>query len=790
MEKDMVAQDQKSRVKIKQFINKLLKVWYWFIISMILGVGLAWFVNHYQTPLYKLESIVMVDENKNTMTRVSFFKDIQPNNEPIVLINSNQSHIGKLKSYMINMKTLKNLGWDISWYQKGFLYNKDLYGEEPYKITILTGKSNLTGIPLTIKQISASDYRISVKGEARIRGISQKIEFDQKGRFGEPFLNNHFGFIVDHDNNRYNSKNGLFFVFNDLESLVLDYQNNLKVFNLVDQLDLLHLSLTGSNPQHEADYLNELSKTYINYGLEEKNRVAENTIKFIDNQLSIITDSLSISENKFTNFRTSNQVVDLAQQGDIVMQKQESLESERSILKMRVDYLHNLLNSTNNAQQLKQVVAPSVLGINDQNLNTLVLKLSDLYSKREALSFTIKDKAPQIQILDNEIKMTHNNIVENVTNLLSSAEVELSNLQKRQGSFSNQLSILPKTEQTLINLRRKFDLHNELYTFLLKMRAESAISYASNQPDIKVLDPARVETALMIRPMKMINYSIGFILGLIFPIFIVQLSEYLNDSLLKKEDVTKLTRVPILGSIVHYRDNEFLTLKDNPRSNLAESFRLLRTNLKFILPVDKKKVIAVQSTNPGEGKSFISSNLATILAMNNIKVLLIDLDMRLPSLHKKFNVDNNKGISSYLGNQNNFDEIIENTSIENLSFIPSGIIPPNPTELLDNENFSNLIIEAQKQFDYIIMDNPPLSIVADGIITGRHADINLFIVRFGYSKRGNLALINDLVSKNTLPKITMVLNDATKNNYESSYNDKNHAYYYSSKRDKLKNATI
>jgi capsular exopolysaccharide synthesis family protein len=281
-------------------------------------------------------------------------------------------------------------------------------------------------------------------------------------------------------------------------------------------------------------------------------------------------------------------------------------------------------------------------------------------------------------------------------------------------------------------------------------------------------------------PNATLNYLVGIILGIIIPFIIIQLYDYFNDSIQTKEAVEKLTKIPILGMIAHNKFDQLLPLQEKPRSNFAESFRLLRTNLKFNLSTGKKNIIAVQSIFPNEGKTFISLNLANVLAMSNLKVLLVDLDMRIPSLHKVFNSENKNGISLFLSDQSNFDEIIETTTIENLSFISSGPIPPNPSELLDNVSFDNFILEAKKRFDYIVLDNPPISLVADGIITGKYADINLFLLRFRQSKKDEVRLIDDLGIKNTLPKLSLVLNDATNSNfaYGTNYSEKNGRGYY------------
>jgi capsular exopolysaccharide synthesis family protein len=371
----------------------------------------------------------------------------------------------------------------------------------------------------------------------------------------------------------------------------------------------------------------------------------------------------------------------------------------------------------------------------------------------------VKDKNPSLQILESEIIHTRNSLEENLNNLLGNAEIEVRSLNERIKRINRQLAAVPRTEQKLTSIKRSFDLNNELYTFLLKKRAEAAIVTASNVPDIKVLDPAHAETAIKIAPKKMINYVVGLILGLTLPLFFILITDYFSSAIWNKEEVEKETNLPILGTIAHRTKKNELVVVDYPRSGIAESFRAIRTNLKFMLINDSQKVIAIHSIIPNEGKSVTSTNLAAIMAVNNKKVLLVGADLRRPRLHKIFDIKNDKGLSSYLIGKYSFNEIVVKSEVKGLSITSSGPLPPNPAELLENGNFERFMKEARENFDYIILDNPPVSFVTDGILIGRHADVNLFLLREGYSHREQIKFINNLVEKKTINKIALVLND-------------------------------
>lgn len=762
--------ETKSNFNFKKFFLRMIRRWPWFALSVFLWVLLAWFYNRHLPSEYSIHSSLIVNEYEAGIKQFNLNQGMNNEASLNVLL---QDHPGRIKSHMINLNTLQNLGWNVFWFQRMTLYDRDLYASEPYMLTLLSNKTNLTDIPIQIQEISGLEYVIQVEGKPGNGRIMSN--FSQKGKFGEPFESTYFNFIIEKKlGNQIYSKN-IFFVIYNLSNLARTYQGKIKVIYNDKMPDIMELVLSEQNAKRGVDFLNKLEQTYIDYGLADKNRVAENTIRFIDNQLRNVTDSLSDSENRFTNFRTRTQSMNISQEGDIFLTKKENLETDKALLENRLVYLKNLRKNMDDSKQMKQIVLPSAFGINDQSLNSLVSKLIDLYSKREVLAFSVQEKAPSFIALNREIETTHENLTQNISAFLSATQNDLNSLNRRMGGTSNQLSLLPKTEQQLISLKRNFDLNNDLYTYLLKMRAESAITYASNQPDVKVLDPARIETVKQTRPMTMVNYLIGLLLGFVIPLGFILGNDLFRGSIQSKDEIEDLTKFPIVGMINHNKHKKDWVVLDSPRSSITESFRLLRTNLKFMLNEKNKKVIAVQSSIPGEGKSFISSNLASVLAMNNLKILLVGVDMRRSKLNQIFQKDNKKGLSTFLSNQDSFHDIIESTSISNLKFVPSGPIPPNPAELLENGNFDIFLEEAKSIFDYIILDSPPVSLVTDGIITGRKADINLFVLRFRYSGKEQVQFINSIEN---LPSMSIVLNDAIEENYSAgNYYNKTNNYY-------------
>jgi len=498
------------------------------------------------------------------------------------------------------------------------------------------------------------------------------------------------------------------------------------------------------------------------------------SLDFINTQLTGISDSLDIASTKFTNFRSRNQVIDLGEEGKVVMDNLKVIESEKAQGQMQLDYFVNLQTYLNNSDY-KQIVSPSVVGINDASLNALVLKLGELYNRRQVLSFSAKENNPTLVMLDNQLGQTREQLNENLRNLIDNAKRNIGSQNQRQNDVNVRMSRLPQKEQQMVNIQRKFNLTSEIYTFLLQKRAETNIALASTTPDVQIIDKARPETADIIGLAPQMIMILGLMLGLSLPLALIFLRNFFDGSIRVQEDIEDHTNLPILGSILHYTTKSDLAVFENPKSNIAESFRTLRTNLQFMLNGTNDKVISIHSCNPSEGKSFIAINLGTILAMNNKKVLIIGADIRKPVIQKRFNQSNDHGLSSYLIGEDKIEDIIFPTSVNNLSLLPSGPIPPNPAEILSKPEMEMLINQVRSQYDYIILDNAPVALVTDGFILSRFADLNIFILRYGVSHKHQIEMINQYASKEIISNPAILINDIKFNAFGSSYY-KNYQY--------------
>jgi tyrosine-protein kinase Etk/Wzc len=522
--------------------------------------------------------------------------------------------------------------------------------------------------------------------------------------------------------------------------------------------------------------LNKLADVYLQSSLDEKNSIVENTINFIDRQLNGIIDSLKIAEDNLLNFRLTNNVIDISQEGGVIFQKLERLQNEKALLNIKFNYYTYIYDYVQSKSDLKDLIAPSSIGIEDPLLNSLIMTLNEYMSEKNVLSYSAKDNTPSLNLINVKIQNAKETLLENLSNIIKTTEITLKDYDKRISLSDSEIKKLPVTEQQLIKIQRKFELSDNIYTYLLEKRAEAGIAQASNIPDNKVLDMARSQNAVQVAPKKSLNYMIALIIGILMPLVVIIILDFFNNKISDRKDIEDGTNVPIIGSIGHNNKETELVVHEKPKSSIAESFRTLRTNVHYILLENKSHVISISSTVSGEGKTFCAINIGSIFAISNKKTLLVGLDLRKPKLHKDLNLENEIGMSSYLIGKNTLAEILIETSIPNLFVIPSGPVPPNPAELIESDKFAMFMEEARAEFDYIVLDTPPIALVTDALLISKHCDANLFVIRQNYSTKTVVKLVNELKENKKIKNFAIVLNDVKVPYYYGIYGRYGYSY--------------
>ncbi len=748
---------------IKRYLSLFLSNWYWFATALFLALTLAYGINRYSDQVFTVSSTLLIQADQVGDTK-SGIESIIPGGDIFRRGQNLKNEIGILRSFNLNCKVMQALPEFRTVYvsvgRRG-IAETQLYKTTPF-IVIPDSASSQPRSRVTINILSKYLYRIQLNGGSN---------FTKDVKFGDQFKDNGFNFVIRlRDSLNYTpGKNELstryYFYFESPKTLANIYRSKLDISPISEGATLVTLSVSGLVASQEADYLNKLMNLYINSGLEFKNATAKSTIAFINVQLGIISDSLSIAERELEKFKLTNKIIDLSSEGSLIKNRLERLENEKANTELQLKYYNYLTEYVESRNESGEIVSPSSVGISDQVMIKLVDNLAEAQKKKNQLTFNIQGELPAVDYAGKDIELARSSLRENLKNSLESIKVAIEDVKKRISEADAELLKLPGTERLMINIQRKYDLNNTVYTYLLEKRAEAGIAMASTVSENRIIDYASDYSSSMIRPQTRKNYILAFLFGFLVPAIGIFLIDYLNNKIIDKKDVEKGTKTPILGFVSHSEHKTEIPVVSSPSSTLAESFRSIRTALKYYSNDTDPLVISVTSTISSEGKTFTSINLAAIIAMLNKKVLLVGLDLRKPRIHKVFNLDNGEGMSSYLSGNCEYQEIIKETSIDNLFYAPSGSIPPNPAELLETGKMKAFFERAKKEFDYIIIDTPPVAIVTDALLLAPYVDINIFIVRQRYTSKNTLGLIDELYRENKFKNLAIIINDISLSGY-------------------------
>jgi tyrosine-protein kinase Etk/Wzc len=754
------TQRDNDNIDIKRYLSLYISNWYWFAITLFIATTLGYGINRYSQEIYSVSSTLLIKDDKmnNNVSSVIPGGDIFKGQQNL------KNEMGILKSFSLNyrvMKELKDFHVVYAAVGRRGIVESRMYNNCPFRVLYDSIEIEPKELKAGITILNEQKYKIELDGE---------MNFDSIMNFGERFSKFGFNFIIERrtpDINVYqeNSSNKYYFYFADLGNLASEYRAKLSVTPVEKEASLVTLTVSGSVREQEADYLNKLMDVYIQYGLDNKNLTADSTIKFITGQLAIILDSLDVAESKLETFRMTNSFIDLSREGNLIQNRLEKFENEKIAFELQLQYYNYLSQYLDLKNAGGTIISPSVMGITDQVLIKLVNELSAYQKEIEKIGFNISTDQPAVALTYKQTEETREALRENVRNGIASLKLSIVESDKKLAGVEVEISRLPTTERKLINIQRKFDLNNTVYTFLLEKLSESGIAKASNVSDNRIIDKASYFSSTLIRPKRKKNLIFALIMGLILPMTGIALIDFFNNKIIDKRDVERRTKVPVIGYISHSEIKNEIAVVEKPKSSLAESFRSVRTAIKYFVKENEVAAITISSTVSSEGKTFIAINLAVITAMLGKKVLLIGLDMRKPRINEIFEFDNSPGMSTYLSGNCDYEEIIKKTQINNLFYAPSGPIPPNPAELIETDEMKKFMGRAKKEFDYIIFDTPPVAIVTDALLLARYVDVNLFIVRQRYTSRNTLDMIDELNNHGELKNMAIIINDISLSGY-------------------------
>jgi tyrosine-protein kinase Etk/Wzc len=728
-----------NELSIREILYKYLIHWKWFLFSLLFFAVLSYAYIKLATPQYKVETDLLIkDNNGNLGGQTDLLKDLDLFSSDKIIDNEVQI----LRSNTILDKVINGLKLQTTYFSTKGVRRHEVYQDLPFRIELLTPVADVDySVIYTVRLLNPNEAEINGKKVP----VNKPFKFDA-------------GLIIIATNPKITSSNDIFEVrFSDIRDVIDAYSKRLNITPVSKQGTVLIITLEDAIPERGKDILNRLIFEYNKAAIEDKNKVTSATLTFIEDRLIKLQEELGSVEKNVEQYKSSNQITDISSQSQIFLQSVQGNDAQLGKVNIQLSVIKNIeayLNSSKN--DVSQV--PSMLGIEDPALLGLVTQLSETQLKKQSLLQTIPETNPIVSSLNNQITELKTAVSQSLQNLKTGLQITKQQLDNKNVQFQSVISKVPAKERGLLDVMRQQEIKNNLFTYLLQKREETEISLASTAADSRTVDEAN-SSRFPVKPVKQLIFLIFMFLGLIVPAIIIYLRDVLNFKVSKRSDIERVTKVPILAEISHSNDSSPLLVSTKPRSMVAEQLRALRTNLNFIIPDKTQKVILFTSNISGEGKSFISLNLGASLAMSGKKVVILELDLRKPKLHAGLEIENDKGLSNYLIGEVNYSDIIKRIpQQENYSIITSGPIPPNPAELLVNGKIVTLIEELRKEFDYVLLDAPPVGLVTDAQILAAYADTTIFIVRHNYTAKAHIHVIENFNRTKKFVNLNLVIN--------------------------------
>jgi len=724
--------------------------WYYFLIVLIVSLLCAILYNTYTISTYRVTATLLINE-ENKVASVGNDQLLQGFKLGEGSKNLD-NQIMVLSSRTLIERTLDELPFEIEYYQRGLFNKVALYPYHPIKIIPEIADSLPREIEFRFKYLGNTTFSLDAKSKDTFQ-LHSKVSFGKNIKF--------YGrnFRIESESDKWPSGKkvrNIYFICHDRDKLVENYINRLKI-NPVSKLGtIIRITLEGTNKAMDIAFLNKLTEIFLNNSLSKKNQEAVRTIKFIDDQLIGISDSLVITENKLQEFRSKNRVMNLSSQGQIIIDQAMKLENEKARIEIEDNYYNYLAEYLLKDNIGEVPIAPATIGITDPGLTKLVTDLADLQG--QLYSKTLGEKNPLQSQLAQRVRNTKEALKEILNGLRRANNLARDENLAQIHTINAQATALPVTERQLLGIERKFKLNDELYTFLLEKRAVAQIQKASNLPDNETIDPAKSDI-LPLKPNKQLIYLFAIIAGIGLPFLWIFIANAFNNKVIVDEDIRKITDIPVTGHIPHSLLNKNLVVLDESGSLIAEAFRSLRSRMQFLTKATKTPVILITSSMPEEGKTFIAINLASVYSLMGKKTIIIDFDLRKPKVNTDFGLNNDRGVSTWLIGKDELQDIIKDTPYENLSVIPGGQVPPNPSELIALDKTEELIKLLKERYECIILNSAPIGTVSDTFHLSTLVDTTVFVVRQNMTLKDLFANTLKELKFSNIKNISVVIND-------------------------------
>jgi tyrosine-protein kinase Etk/Wzc len=729
---------------------------FWLFLFVTIAIGGAFIYIRYTPPVYESNSIIQIKQDNNVskvleLDRLQEHQDIS-------------GEIELLRSKIILKKVVSKLPLQIGYFNQGTVLQFEQYRSSAYTVDLVSFDSSIVNIPVFIDFENEKKYTLNYTLNAK--------EYQLNGITGQSTSNEHLNIIVTVNNfNQIQNQqeavkqNAQFFRINDIENLTNQYVRNLEIKLLNSAAKTIQIVFRDFNALKAKDIVNGIAEEYIAYDVERKSESAKNVLAFIDDQLSFVYDRLKDSETSIQTFKTENK---LTSDKDIITTNIERLsliENEIMNVELEERILQEIEKSIRKSEKEMDVynIIPLLTGTKfEDNLSAMVKQLQDLLMQKETYYFDATKSSPQVKALDYKIEIQKKLLLESIANVSTAVTNKKKGLIQKAQSIESTFSNAPGKEVEFARLLRHFSINEKFYTLLMEKRTEFSILKASFVPQNVILEKGIVAYS-PVSPQKKLIYIAGIFTAILIGLLLIVVRYLMHNNITSLNEIVKHTNasVSVLGIVPKYKNDipvSQLVVNKNPKSIIAESFRTIRSNMQFISNTPGSKIVAITSTISGEGKTFVSINIAGIIAYSGKKVVIIDLDMRKPKIHLGFGVQNIKGMSTILIEKDSIENCIQHSVMENLDFITAGPIPPNPSELIISEKMNEVLEKLKAMYDIVIVDNPPVGLVTDGITIIQKADYPIYIFRADYSKKNFIHNLDRLINENKVKHLSVVLN--------------------------------
>jgi len=725
----------------------------WVILIFFIANATAYLVTRWTKDIYESESELKLDV-KREATELGI-KGISQ--EPDLDIISGE--IEQIRSKLFFSKIIDSLDIRVSYFSEGNVLFNELYRISPFEIRLLLESNKIENIPIYLTPISEATFKLKfgTQGHELIGNFGDTIKTE-----GSQFI------VINSDKLNEGDPNDYYFVINSRDKLVAYLSGQCSVEPLNLSANTIRISFKDHNALKAHDIVNKVDSLYIYYSNSQKNLANKQKIEWLNRELSEVEKRMEEFENYFESFTLQNKSSDIAEDMKRTIYQINRYDSQRYSLNKKIIEINNLIENLVSGKRAPSSYQYSFL---PDYLNKRLEALTIIAQERDKLSLAYNENTLTFRQKEKELSTLKDQLFGQLNMLRENWMSSLTEIVENKKKLEQEFLLMPDKNTKFSKNQRFYNLFTEFYLSMMQSKAQFEIAQAGSTPDFKILSSASMPSR-PVSPKKIVILGIGLVAGIVLNFFFIGLTYLFDDKVTSLKDIEAVVTLPVLGIIPASNQKSLSTflVLDNPKSRVSEAIRSLRTNLDFFTSGGHKKVITISSTISGEGKSFLARNLGGVLAMSKKKVVLVDLDMR-KAKKDDFNKGErtNQGLSTILIRKHGWRECIQKTSIENLDFIPSGPHPPNPSELLLNGEFSNLVNELQQEYDFIIMDTPPVGLVTDGIMAMRRSDLSIYVVRANYSKKEFLKNVDRIVTVNKLSNVAIALNALPKSGKEYGY---------------------